>query len=281
MTNLLVAIKNIIENPVNELVEYYKGTNRANNMGDALEKYVKDAFCGIDNAITDNERDRKYSQYFSYLGNSNNPPDLILKNGDAVEVKKNESLNSAIALNSSYPKSKLYSDDSRITVDCKNCEDEPWTEKDIIYVIGYNPKGTKTLRSICFVYGECYAARKEIYTQFADKISEGIQEIEGIELVATNELAKVKKVDPLGITDLRVRGMWHIESPMKVFKDLFAINSSAEFSLNAILLEEKYNSFPESDRLALESVSIIKDIAIKSPNNPAKLLKAKLISYEK
>lgn len=281
MTNLLVAIKNIIENPVNELVEYYRGTNRANNIGDALEKYVKDAFCGIDNSILDTERDKKYSQYFSYLGNSNNPPDLILKNGDAVEVKKNESLNSAIALNSSYPKSKLYADDSRITVDCKNCEDTPWIEKDIIYVIGYNPKNTKQLRSICFVYGDCYAARKEIYAQFSDKISQGIQEIEGIELAATNELAKVKKVDPLGITDLRVRGMWHIESPMKVFKDIFVINNSAAFSLNAILLEEKYNAFPAVDRLFLEQIGVVRDIEIKSPNNPAKLLKAKLISYEK
>ena len=281
MSSLLVAIKNIIENPVNELVEYYKGTSRANNMGDALEKYVKDAFCGIDNTLSDIERDKKYSQYFSYLGNSNNPPDLILKNGDAVEVKKNESLNSAIALNSSYPKSKLYVDDSRITVDCKKCEDTPWLEKDIIYVIGYNPKNTKTLRSICFIYGDCYAASKEIYTQFTDKISQGIQEIEGIELVATNELAKVKKVDPLGITDLRVRGMWHIESPMKVYKDFFTLTDSASFSLNAIILLDKYNSFPEQDRFYLEQKGIVSEIEIKSPNNPAKLLKAKLISYEK
>lgn len=281
MTNLLVAIKNVIENPVNELVEYYRGTNRANNMGDALEKYVKDAFCGIDNSIPDTERDKTYSQYFSYLGNTNNPPDLILKNGDAVEIKKNESLNSAIALNSSYPKSKLYHDDSRITGYCRNCEDVEWIEKDIIYAIGYNPKNTKQLRSICFVYGDCYAARKEIYAQFSDKISQGIQEIEGIELAATNELAKVKKVDPLGITDLRVRGMWHIESPMKVFKDIFVINNSAAFSLNAILLEEKYNAFPAVDRLFLEQIGVVRDIEIKSPNNPAKLLKAKLISYEK
>lgn len=281
MTNLLVAIKNMIENPVNELVEYYKGTNRANNMGDALEKYVKDAFCGIDKDISDTERDKKYSQYFSYLGNSNNPPDLILKNGDAIEVKKNESLNSAIALNSSYPKSKLYSDDSRITVDCKNCEDEPWIEKDIIYVIGYNPKSTKQLKSICFVYGDCYAARKEIYAQFADKISQGIQAIEGVELVDTNELAKVKKVDPLGITDLRVRGMWHIESPMKLFKHIFKLTDTAKFSLNAVILLDKYNLFPEQDRLYLEQKKIVSDVEIKSPNNPAKLLKAKLISYEK
>lgn len=131
------------------------------------------------------------------------------------------------------------------------------------------------------MYGECYAARKEIYTQFADKISEGIQEIEGIELVATNELAKVKKVDPLGITDLRVRGMWHIESPMKLFRDIFTCRDSAVFSLNVLLLTDKYNSFPVNDRIYLENLGIVKDAEIKSPNNPAKLLKAKLISYEK
>lgn len=39
--------------------------------------------------------------------------------------------------------------------------------------------------------------------------------------------------------------MWHIDSPMKVFKNIFAINNLAEFSLNAILLDEKYNLFPE------------------------------------
>lgn len=235
----------------------------------------------LDNNTNDTERDRKYSEHFSYLGNSNNPPDLILKNGDAVEVKKNESLNSAIALNSSYPKSKLYANDSRITTDCRDCEETPWIEKDIIYAIGYNPKNTKQLKSICFIYGDCYAARKEIYAQFADKISQGIQEIEGIELVATNELAKVKKVDPLGITDLRVRGMWHIESPMKVFRDKFIISDSAIFSLNAIILTDKYNSFPDADRNYLEQLGVVSAVEIRSPNNPARLLQAKLISYEK
>ncbi|MDQ5948435.1 MAG: hypothetical protein QG651_929 [Pseudomonadota bacterium] len=78
MTNSLVAIKNIIENPVKELVEDYKGINRAKNMGDAFEKYVKDAFCGIDHSMLDAELAKKYSQYFSYLGNSNNPLEFKL-----------------------------------------------------------------------------------------------------------------------------------------------------------------------------------------------------------
>ena len=56
-TNLLIALANIIENPITDLVSHYKGSNRANNMGDALETYIKDIFCysindSIHNSIT-------------------------------------------------------------------------------------------------------------------------------------------------------------------------------------------------------------------------------------
>lgn len=101
----------------------------------------------------------------------------------------------------------------------------------------------------------------------------------------TNELAKVKKIDPLGITDLRVRGMWHIDNPIKVFSNVVSVNPNSEFMVNAIILEEKYNSFPAEDRDKLEGLQnvnlSITNITIKSPNNPAKLLNAKLISYVK
>ena len=129
MTNLLKAIANIVENPIMDLVSFYKGSNRANSMGDALETYVKDIFCDCVNK-DNQEKDKLYSQNFSYLGNQNNPPDIIVKNGDAIEVKKIESLSSAIALNSSYPKNKLYADDSRITDNCRNCEANIWEQKE-------------------------------------------------------------------------------------------------------------------------------------------------------
>ncbi|NOR44063.1 MAG: NgoPII family restriction endonuclease [Candidatus Delongbacteria bacterium] len=284
MTNLLIAISNIVENPITDLVSHYRGSNRANSMGDALEVYVKDVFCGSLNK-TNQEKDSLYSQNFSYLGNQNNPPDIIVKEGDAIEVKKIESLSSAIALNSSYPKNKLHHDDSRITNECRNCEEATWESKDIIYSVGVAPKGTNKLKALWFVYGSCYAANRNTYTRIADKITNGIQEINDVEFIETNELAKVKKVDPLGITDLRVRGMWHIANPVKVFEDHVTLNKEKEFSVNTIILEEKYNSFPKVDRDRIESISIegfsITDIQIKSPNNPAKLLKAKLISYEK
>ncbi len=282
MTNLLKAIKNIIENPITDVVSHYKGSNRANSMGDALETYVKDAFC---NSFQKNEeeKDKLYSQNFSYLGNQNNPPDIIIENGDAIEVKKIESLKSAIALNSSYPKDKLHSDDSRITEACKNSDSGNWKEKDIIYVVGATPKAK--LKSLWFVYGDCYAANREIYQRISNKISNGISEIPDVELIKTNELAKVKKVDPLGITDLRVRGMWHIENPIKVFENFVKNDKEFDFILNVILLEEKYLSFSEEERNELEKMQNenfkIKNIEIKSPNNPAELLKAKLISYAK
>lgn len=283
MTNVLVALKNIIDNPINNLIAFYNGSNRANSMGDALETYIKDAFC---NTISQQDtiiKDELYSQYFSYLGNKNNPPDMILKNGDSIEVKKIESQSSDIALNSSFPKDKLYSDDSRITQQCKECEDVLWSTKDIIYTIGVSPKSSQKLSVLWFIYGDCYAANKNIYLNIVNKITGGIKEIEDIDFTATNELAKIKKIDPLGITDLRVRGMWHIKNPIHVFSNYLNIQSNKSFTLHAIMLTSKYESFPVENRNHLEQLAgvQIQNIRIKSPNNPAQLLEAKLISYAK
>lgn len=102
MSNILKALKVIIDNSISDLVNYYKGKNRINSVGDALECFVKDILA---NAISENDESsklEKYNEVFSYLGNQNNPPDFILRNGDAIEVKKIESLRASIALNSSY-----------------------------------------------------------------------------------------------------------------------------------------------------------------------------------
>lgn len=285
MTNLLVALINIIENPIIDILSFYnKSSNRANAMWDVLEVYIKDVFCNSFK-LNNEDKDKLYSQNFSYIGNQNNPPDIIIKNWDAIEVKKIENLSSAIALNSSYPKNKLYIDDSRITNECRICEKNTWEYKDIIYAIGAIPKNINKLKTLWFVYGDCYAANRSIYQRIADKISNGIKEINDIEFIETNELAKVKKVDPLWITDLRVRWMWHIENPIKVFKNFSRIDENKSITINAVILESKYLSFPENDRKKLESLQSdflkISDIMIKSPNNPANMLNAKFIYYSK
>lgn len=280
-TNLLIAISNLVKNPITNLVSHYRGSNRANSMGDALECYIKDLFCNSLNETDQEKRNEIYSQYFSYIGNQNNPPDLIIKQGDAIEVKKIESLRSGIALNSSYPKDKLYSDSPMITEACKNCED--WKEKDLVYVVGVSKEDK--LKALWIVYGSCYSADKEVYERIRDKISKGVNELQDVEFSETNELGRVNKVDPLGITYLRIRGMWGIDNPIKVFDYVVPPQENTDFFVNAIILTEKYLSFPEQDRINLEALVSenfsIKDIKIKSPNNPAKLLDAKLLSFKK
>lgn len=148
MANLLQAIKTVVNNPISNLLSHYKGKNRINNVGNALEVWVKDIFADTLNETDESKKVVRYSNVFSYIGNQNNPPDLMLKNGDAVEVKKIESVNSGIPLNSSYPKSKLSSDSPMITRNCRQCED--WQEKDLIYIIGVvNNNALKRLWFIC------------------------------------------------------------------------------------------------------------------------------------
>lgn len=278
-TNLLVALKNIVENPITNLVSFYSSRNRMNSVGEALELYVKDVFCNSINEDDISKKNEIFSEYFSYIGNQNNPPDIIIKEGDAIEVKKLETINSALALNSSYPKDKLYSDSPMITRECRECEN--WREKDIIYIVGVTKENK--LKSLWFVYGDCYAANKDIYERIRNKISSGLRELQDIELAETNELGRVNKVDPLGITYLRIRGMWHIENPNKVF-NYVADSNSSDFVVNALVLEDKYNSFPASDRKNIEHINkdgfSITKVKIKSPNNPAKLLDARLITFK-
>jgi len=278
--NIIDAIINIVKNPILELKEYSTSHNRANNMGEALEEYIKDLFSGTIFEKNENRRMEILSEVFSYLGNSNNPPDSILKGGDAIEVKKIENKSSSLALNSSYPKAKLYSNSSMITDDCGNCEQ--WKEKDIIYAIGSCEKNKLT--SLVFVYGEDYAAENRIYENVKSKIKFGIETINDLEFSETNELGRVNRVDPLGITYFRIRGMWGIENPIKVFNYIYERDNAKQFNFMALINEDKYNSFfnrEELENLVEEYKDLeIKNVKIKNPNNPAQLRSAKLITFK-
>ncbi len=279
MANIIDAIINLIENPILELKEYYSNRNRANSVGDALEEYVKDLLCDTFDVIDEAQRVKIQSEIFSYLGNNSNPPDMMLKAGDAIEVKKIENFNSALALNSSYPKTKLYADSPMISKACKECED--WDSKDLIYVVGVVNKNQ--LNSLSFTYGIDYAADKETYEKIKTVIKTGVESIDGVEFSKTKELGRVNKVDPLGITYLRVRGMWGIENPFNVFNYVFKQDNKNKFNFMAIINEEKWATFNNTSNLlaVIEKVPLanISDIEIKDPNNPAKLKSCKLITF--
>jgi hypothetical protein len=279
MSNIIKAFINITNSPIVELVDYYSGKNRVNNAGKALEIYIQDAFAGTINETDELKRLEKLEQIYSYQGNQNNPPDLMLKNSDAIEVKKLQSKNSAIALNSSYPKAKLYANSPMITKACRECE--KWETKDIIYTIGYTTDNS--LKSLWMVYGDCFCADKETYERIKGTISSGINSISDVEFTATKELGKVKKVDPLGITDLRIRGMWHISNPHKIFDYIYKYDESKRFQMVCLMRKEKYEGLPLADREVLESLGVdgveVLDVRIKSPDNPVRLVDTKLLVF--
>ena len=281
--NILKAIINLAKIPSFELKEHYSDNNRANNMGDALEEYIKDIFAGTYAIKNEQERLEKISMIFSFLGNKSNPPDAMLKNGDAIEVKKIENKNNAsIQLNSSYPKQKLYANSPMISLHCRDAEE--WKEKDIIYAVGV--VDNNKLMNLCFVYGLDYCASEETYTKLKTKIKDAVESTPDLEFVETSELGKVNKVDPLGITFLRVRGMWVIENPWTVFKYIYEKDLSKEFNFFAIINEEKYANFSKEDRNEFEEFINNSDlnmtkVKIKNPDNPAILNVAYLITYSK
>ncbi|MDD2776950.1 MAG: NgoPII family restriction endonuclease [Gallionella sp.] len=257
VTNLLIALKNIVEHPVKDLAQHYnRSRNRANSAGEALENYIKDVFCGTLDTVDEGSRNQFFSLHFSYLGNQNNPPDMMIRGGDAIEVKKMEGNGSGIALNSSYPKDKLYADSPMLTEACKSAE--TWTEKDLLYVVGVAPQGV--LQSLWFVYGDCYFASKDFY------------------------LKLLNFTDPLEVTTfnlLRER-LLYVISPEKLIEKSVALDTSSQF-LNVLMLKQKYESFPLADRQALENLAesglSICDCQIHSPNEPSMMMSAKFISY--
>jgi hypothetical protein len=281
LSNIIKAFVNIVNNYQTTVNHVTNGNNRANNMGEGLESLIKDAFADTTHETNEQNRLEIFSRIYSYSGNKNNPPDLILRNSDAIEIKKLESYNTAIVLNSSYPKAKLFSDSTMITTACRNCE--TWVEKDMLYVIGNVPKNTNQLKSLWLVYGDCFCADKEIYERIKDTISDGISSIPDVEFANTNELGKVKKVDPLGVTDLRIRGMWHIENPTKIFSYLYQYDNTKSFQLICLMKKEKYESLSLEDREEIENfenenVSVV-DVRVKNPNNPVQLMDGKLLVF--
>lgn len=281
MTNTIKAILNLIKDPQLELGDYYNSRHRANAEGDSLEEYIKDLYAGTLRESNEQERLQRIAETFSYIGNDSNPPDAMLYGGDAIEVKKIESVQGDIQLNSSHPKCKLYSNSRMITEGCRNAENGNWVEKDLLYIVG--SVKNKKLKSMFMVYGIDYAATEETYLRIKRTIKEGIEGLPDIQFAETDELGRLNKVDPLGITSLRIRGMWILKNPWKAFSYITQMDTTKQFEFCAIINKEKYNSFDESaelDELGKHTKGlIIQNVNIKNPNNPAILIDAKMIRF--
>jgi hypothetical protein len=280
MSNILKAFINIVNNYQINISSVTQGNNRANNMGEGLEAYIKDAFAGTFQETDKKIKKQKLRETFSYEGSKTRIPDLILKNGDAIEIKKTEVLGD-LQLNSSHPKAKLYSNQN-ISDECRQCEESSWDEKDIVYVMGHIPKKLTSLKSLWMVYGTCYAANKNVYQDVEEEVKTTLKTTDNLDIdINGKELGKIKNVDSLKITYLRIRGMWVIKHPSKVFDDLYEQKTEA-FSLIAIIPIDKYNNFPINDKEVVENMDdiTITDEVISNPNNAADTLNIKLLVFK-
>lgn len=88
----------------------------------------------------------------------------------------------------------------------------------------------------------------------------------------------------MGITYFRIRGMWGIENPIKVFDYNYERDNTKQFNFMALINDDKYNSFfnrEELENLEKENKYLeIRNVKIKNPNNPAQLRSAKLITFK-
>ncbi len=279
MKNIIDAISTLVVRKNSHLFDTRIGSNRINSAGYGLENYIKNLFADTFEC-SENERLEKWADVFSYLGNDSNPPDIMLRAGDAVEVKKIQSNNAALALNSSYPKHTLTKNNPLLSNACRDAEN--WNEKDMIYSVGV-VEGNK-VKHLCMIYGKDYCASEECYEKMRELIKQGIESASYVDFSPTRELGRVNRVDPLGITYLRIRGMWHIENPWKVFSYVYQRNLQAEFNFMCIVNLDKWKTFQNIGRIiSLQNdcpdLKIL-DVKIKNPDNPANLIPAKLISYE-
>ncbi len=276
--NVLQALKNLIENKYSLIDQTSNGLRRANNAGDSLEGFIKDAFAGSMEAKNAVARELAWNKTFSYQGSANNPPDAMIWGGVAIETKKISGYRGDLALNSSHPKSKLRRDDTKISEAAKDAED--WDEKDLVYAIGTVKGGH--LKRLWLIYGDCLAADAKVYAKTENILSKLINESSGLTLATTNEIANIRKIDPLNRSILRIRGMWSLKNPNNAFDYLTSLESSTQFYL--LMREYTYQDLPESDRNLFESMKVSdlqnRIVSIPDPDDSSKELEARFISYE-
>lgn len=215
-------------------------------VGKPFEIFAKNMFAGCLGALPSNV-DAAWKRTFSWLGSLNAPPDFMIWNGDAVEVKQQGGVGQ-IALNSSPPKQKLKADDPRIEEACRTCEN--WVEKDFLYFIGKtNPEFVEAL---WLIDGRCMADSADVYDLIFGNLSVTVSSLGG---QRTNELGRFNKVDALKSTSLRIRAMWSIEHPATTFKELLAPPKGGHFVLNVLHSAKRWDAYPAEQTASVRQLS--------------------------
>lgn len=278
-TNVLIALKNILDRNSCILTPIFRSNGTANAAGDSLEFFIKDMFCtGASQYQYAEEKMKKYNEFLSWTGNSTNFPDFIIKGGVGVEPKKINNLTySTLALNSSYPKDYIYPDSQNLP---KEIHEDAWVKKEIIYAVGNLNNKTNKLLSLWFVYGNTMVADRSVYLKLIEEIRIAISKTNAT-LINSKELARAKGIDPLKLSNLRVRGMYELEHPHKVFGSYITKNDipTEASKVFLVILKADYDQLAEKPDLSAYIATnrlTISEIIIPNPNNVNEQLEALL-----
>jgi hypothetical protein len=224
-----------------------RARNSMQAQGESLEEIVKDILCGV-TPRRQADRAQLHARHLAHEGSRNYPPDAMYRggnDGDAFEIKKVLKYSkTSLELNSSPPYSHLVSTMTRIPESARLCE--PWTRRDLFYAIGDVAPGRLVGNWLWFVEGRLIGEDWSFYDKIESDLRPTISQTlidNGLLPAETNELGRVNKIDKLKRTSLRIRGMWSVANPTRLFQNLNGIqeSSTAHCTIHAIISERKWN----------------------------------------
>ena len=214
--------------------------------GKPFEIFAKNMFAECLGALSSHV-DAAWERTFSWRGSANHPPDFMVREGDAVEVKIHGGVGQ-IQLNSSPPKRTLKVTDPRIQEGCRTCED--WSEKDFLYFIG--KANEEFVEALWLIDGTCIADHADTYDMIFDKLALTVSDLGG---EPGNEIGRLNNVDPLRATSLRVRAMWLLEHPARVFQSFLTPPEQGSFVLNVLVAADKWDAYTSEEIAAVTALS--------------------------
>ena len=249
------------------------GVNRA---GEGLELWVKHFLAGTIGHADEQIIETVWAETFSFHGSANNPPDAMIRNSIASEVKKTENAAGTLQLNSSWPIRTLRSDDAHITQECRIAES--WEEKPFLFIVGRVNPTSKSVSALWVIDGRCLSDNEEVYENLMTNARFAILTIGGD---STREIGKFSSVDSLGRTSLRVRPMFALVHPAKIFETIFREQKTNQFVLNVLIPTSSYSEFSTADRKEIESETrgiSVSHLNIPDPTNASTGMLSTLIS---
>jgi len=296
MRNIIDAIISLTEITNFSVAAYKSSNDKVKGRGASFEDFARNLFAGSLESDKD-ERARKLVREFSYLGGDKNPPDAMIRGGDVIEFKKVGNKNTPwLQLNSSSPAQTLQSNSPHIEKKCKNAE--KWKRKDIIYTVGALDKGE--VRRLWMVYGSDYCDSNRSYLKLLKSLKNALRhEIKGKSQYGydsdSKEPLRVKSgIDHLNVATLRMRAMWSIQSPWRVFSDQYeaalkkhksVAHSTGTFEFVAIINDKKWKALGNAKKLLSKSMKkkgvMVYDVEVRKPDTRDEMTHAKMVIYTK